>query len=259
MQFNRSTELRVLTVTVGLHTFDGKLLDYFQHDPVLLRNYFALFVGYMQQYGKTLEPSFYKEYQAARNHYEKILPDLRRYCDTAAQLELAVSVLERFLRFHEITDSDLVSNLRTAIRSGLTEHAKRSVTAEPTRLFLDALFNSISIGTEDKDCGIANTEADFCNKRRNYIGFLAQGTDETMLWMRFNSAFKLVTGYYRDFGDDFILKEATIKSSLLDKALILKGNNSAYLCKQKGTGKQRENLMVFRFEKIKEYLANERS
>lgn len=88
----------MVEVQISEGSFDGEVLSTFQNNPELLRQYFALFVKFLENMGTEISHYAQTHIQKYRESAAKILT-VRRYIDSAAGFHIVIDIIGKFANF----------------------------------------------------------------------------------------------------------------------------------------------------------------
>ena len=211
-----SSNYRTIMVPIVEGCFDGGALTTFQKDQSIMRNYFALYVQFLQEHGDDLASGCGELFIRYRAYYEQEL-QTRRLIDAAAGLRLLADFVLQFASYcgvGEAEKSELMQLFERSIMSLLQQHQENSKKQKPEIRFLDALMQSI--GTSSNN-GLAQDEDTYAIDESRYLGFHDKA--ESLLWVRMETAWSMVEQYYKRQGEDWMTKMQTIKELLLRKGI----------------------------------------
>lgn len=252
-----SSNYRTIMVPIVEGCFDGGVLTTFQKDPSIIRNYFALYVQFLQEHGDDLAFGCSELFFRYRNYYEQEL-QTRRLIDAAAGLRLLVDFVLHFASYCGVGEAEkaaLMQLFERSIMSLLQQHQENSKKQKPEVRFLYALMQSIGTGSKN---GLARDEETYVLDESQFIGFHEKKTD--LMWMRFESAWDMVAGYYKKQGEQWLTKPLTVKELLLKKDISVgkkaaDGHGNEYVCKSKKA--PRKHFLVLRKDAVEELLKEE--
>ena len=253
-----SSNYRTIMVPIVEGCFDGGVLTTFQKDQSIIRNYFALYVQFLEEHGDDLASGCGELFFRYRAYYEQEL-QTRRLIDAAAGLRLLADFVLQFASYcgvGEAEKSELMQLFERSIMSLLQQHQENSKKQKPEVRFLYALMQSIGTGPKN---GLAKDEETYVLDESQFIGFHEKKTD--LIWVRFESAWDLVVSYYKKQGEQWLTKPLTIKELLLRKDIsvgkkVANGNKvNEYVCKSKKF--PRRHFLVLRKEAVDELLKEE--
>lgn len=253
-----SSNYRTIMVPIVEGCFDGGVLTTFQKDQSIIRNYFALYLQFLEEHGDDLASGCGELFFRYRAYYEQEL-QTRRLIDAAAGLRLLADFVLQFASYcgvGEAEKSELMQLFERSIMSLLQQHQENSKKQKPEVRFLYALMQSIDTGPKN---GLAKDEETYVLDESQFIGFHEKKTD--LIWVRFESAWDLVVSYYKKQGEQWLTKPLTIKELLLRKDIsvgkkVANGNKvNEYVCKSKKF--PRRHFLVLRKEAVEELLKEE--
>lgn len=252
-----SSNYRTIMVPIVEGCFDGGVLTTFQKDQSIIRNYFALYVQFLEEHGDDLSSGCGELFFRYRAYYEQEL-QTRRLIDAAAGLRLLADFVLQFASYcgvGEAEKSELMQLFERSILDLLQQHQENSKKQKPEVRFLYALMQSIGTGSKN---GLARDEETYVLDESQFIGFHEKKTD--LLWMRFESAWDMVAGYYKKQGEQWLTKPLTIKELLLRQDISVgkkaaDGHGNEYVCKSKKA--PRKHFLVLRKDAVEELLKEE--
>ena len=253
LSLGASSMLRVIEIPIDEYTFSGEALRIFQEDSEILRCYFSLFVQYLAEHGHEITAAYGQLQNDYRERYAHSYHD-KRYIDAAVLLRVAIDVLSGFSAFCGVAlPENLLQKFDNSILTGVTHNSQEARCQKPELRFLIALLEVVDTSQNSK---VADNEDCYVGSEDNFIGFWEAGND--LLWIRWDSAFKLVHDYYQRIGEPWMIKETTIKEQLLHLGLSkgkLKGEGSTgneYLIRAKKGKRQR--MLVLQMKNIHRYM-----
>ena len=211
-----SSNYRTIMVPIVEGCFDGGALTVFQKDPRIMRNYFALYVQFLEEHGDELSSNCSELFFQYRNYYEQKL-QTRRLIDAAAGLRLQADFIFQFAAYCGVGDgekAELMQLFERSILDLLQQHQENSKKQKPEVRFLYALMQSIGTSANNS---LAQDEDTYAIDESRHIGFHDKA--ESLLWVRMESAWSIVEQYYKRQGEDWMTKMQTIKELLLKKGI----------------------------------------
>lgn len=216
LDLDTSSMYRIVTLPVYEGTFDGAVLTKFQRAPEILRNYFALFIRFLEAQPANFITDLNQRFLTYRQHYANVLK-VPRFVDFASTMNLLAEVVSNFGKwcgYGEEFATQYFGSATTAVLRVLEAHQQVSAESDIVRRFLFALNQTLgtNVGTR-----IAKNEDDYVSDEQSYIGFKEKATQT--LWLRFDEAFALVKKFYFRFGQSWLVREQTLKEELLRRGV----------------------------------------
>lgn len=247
-----SSEYRMITLNVVKGTFNPQILSQYQDDPTMLRDYYALYIQFLQNCGTRIVELCKSRLPQYRNYFRNL--SVPRFIDAAVALSLQVDTLQEFARYCGACEEAVQKTLQSChgvILDVLQRNQASTVTGKPEVRFIKALMQSI--GT-DKCNGLADNEEVYAKDESNFIGF--RDTDNNQIWLRFVDSINLVKKYYWQLGEQFLTKETTLKDTLVRQGIAVgkineNGVNQYLMRAKKGS---RKYLLVLNMPKVYEIL-----
>lgn len=211
-----SSNYRTIMVPIVEGCFDGGVLTTFQKDQSIIRNYFALYLQFLEEHGDDLAFGCGELFFRYRAYYEQEL-QTRRLIDAAAGLRLLADFVLQFASYCGVGDAEkaeLMQLFERSILDLLQQHQENSKKQKPEVRFLYALLQSIGTSSNNS---LAQDEDTYAIDESRYIGFHDKA--ESLLWVRMESAWSIVEQYYKRQGEDWMTKMQTIKELLLKKGI----------------------------------------
>jgi|GEM_PF-1330564 len=237
-----SSNLRTIVISVGQDTFDGEALSKFQENREIMRRYFALYIQFLTENGEELSKRCQKSLVQYRTYYATKLT-VRRFVDAAVGLRVQTDFFRYFVDWCGVAEDEkttLTQLLEDSILEIMHQNQKKSVEKKPEIRFLYALMQSVG---STPNSGVADNEDVYCKDEAKYIGFY--DTKSELIWLSMEEAWSTVKTYYRNQGEDWLVKQQTIKEILL-KAGISKGRQAGddqagneYLCRARKGARKR--------------------
>jgi len=252
--FSLSSNLRMVVVPVEEGTFDGKELDVFQYHPEIMRQYFSLFISFLQINGPYIVDSIPQKVQEYRDEYSAKF-QYARIRDAAVNFRLQSDILSQFARWcgankDEITT--LNSLFSTSVLTILQDNEQSCFAEQPYIRFLVALMQSID---SNEKSSLADDKEQYVKSGCSYIGF-REAKDNT-IWVHPDDAFDLVRRYWKKKGNDFLTTEQRVKEQLFHEGVLvakcLGGGRYEYVTRV-SRGKYRRRLFVLRMNEINKIL-----
>ena len=254
LDLDTSSMYRIVTLPVYEHTFDGAVLTKFQRDPTILREYFALFVSFLEEQPANFVTDLNQRFLSYRQNYGNMLK-VPRFVDFASTMSLLAEVVSNFGKwcgYGEEFATQYFDGATTAVLRVLEAHQQVSAESDVVRRFLFALNQTLgtSVGTH-----VADNEDIYVSDEQSYIGFREEATQT--LWLRFDEVFALVKKFYFKLGQSWTAKEQTIKEELLRRGvsegtLMPKGSVGNEYLKRAKKGSRRR-MLVLRTMALKDF------
>lgn len=246
LELDTSSLYRIVTLPVYENTFDGAVLTKFQREPEILREYFALFIRFLEEQPANFIAALNQRFAQYRQNYVGKLK-VPRFVDFAATMSLLAEVVSNFGKwcgYDEEFATRYFAGATTAVLRVLESHQQASAESDIVRRFIFALNQTLdtSFGTH-----IANDEDSYVRDESSYIGFREEATQT--LWLRFDEVFALVKKFYFKLGQSWTVKEQTIKEELLRRGisegtLMPKGSVGNEYLKRAKKGSRRRMLVL---------------
>lgn len=254
LELDISSLYRIVTLPVYENTFDGTVLAKFQREPMILREYFALFIRYIEEQLQTFVRHLNKKFLSYRQEYAKLLK-VPRFVDFASTMALLAELVSDYARWcgcNENISYAYFNSATSAVLKILDLHQQDSAESDMIRRFVFALNQSLETATgtyiaEDEDC--------YVRDESYYIGFRENATQT--IWFRFDEVFALVKKFYWKLGQTWTIKEQTIKEELLRRGIsegVLKSKGeigNEYLKRAKKGSRRR--MLVLRMEELEKF------
>ena len=247
----RSSILRMVEVQISEGSFDGEVLSTFQNNPELLRQYFALFVKFLENMGTEISHYAQTHIQKYRESAAKILT-VRRYIDSAAGFHIVIDIIGKFANFckQQFVFESRSQNLSKSVFEIMQQNQHIGEREQPVRRFLRTLT---SILNTSKTTMIAKNELEYAAAESAFIGFF----EANEIWLRpaiYQEVVKTLQGQNESFSTSF----DTIKKMLLTEGYS-KGKNykdkKEYLVRAK-KGSRKRMLVLYR-KKIENFFEEE--
>lgn len=238
-----SSNLRTLVLPVYPGTFDGKELDAFQRDPVLLCAYQAVFIDFLMRNGQGLIHDVRDRFIRYRDAFSAKI-EVRRFSETGAILRVVVDFMESFLDEYDMKfDTAMFEN---AIERILKYSANEAAEEMPEQLFLAALKDLLGA----KKFRIASSESTYAEDEDMFVGF----QDSDGIWLRPHDTYVAIRKYFDDTGREFLVKPKRLKELLYEHGII-KGHEDPVTHKREYVFKarkgSRKRMVIIKPEKIK--------
>lgn len=254
LDLDTSSMYRIVTLPVFEDTFDGTVLSKFQCEPTILREYFALFIKFVETLPQEFSVSLREKFSILRQRYSKILK-VPRFVDFASTMHLLAELVSNFAQWCGCKGefaSWYLNTATTAVLKVLEAHQQASEESDVVRRFLFALNQSLgtNFGTN-----VAMNEEIYVRDENAHVGFYEDSTQT--LWLRFDEAFALVKKFYSKLGQSWNVKEQTIKEELLRRGIsegVLKSKGeigNEYLKRAKKGSRRR--MLVLRMEMLEKF------
>lgn len=254
LELDTSSMYRIVTLPVYEKTFDGAVLTKFQREPEILRDYFALFIRFLEEQQTNFIAELNQCFTQYRQNYTSKLK-VPRFVDFASTMSLLAEVVSNFGKwcgYGEEFAMQYFGSATTAVLRVLEAHQQASTESDMVRRFIFALNQTLgtSVGTH-----VADNEDIYINDEQSYIGFREEATQT--LWLRFDEIFALVKKFYFKLGQSWTVKEQTVKEELLRRGisegnLMPKGSvGNEYLRRAKKGSRRR--MLVLRVMALKDF------
>lgn len=254
LDLDTSSMYRIVTLPVFEDTFDGTVLSKFQCKPTILREYFALFIKFIETLLQEFSVSLKEKFSILRQRYSKILK-VPRFVDFASTMHLLAELVSNFAQWCGCKGefaSWYLNTATTAVVKVLEAHQQASEESDVVGRFLFALNQSLgtNFGTN-----VAMNEEIYVRDENAHVGFYEDSTQT--LWLRFDEAFALVKKFYSKLGQSWNVKEQTIKEELLRRGIsegVLKSKGeigNEYLKRAKKGSRRR--MLVLRMEMLEKF------
>ena len=246
---SQSSVLRYLLVRIHEDTFDATRLDYYQRqEPMVLREYFSLYILFLQTHGAELCAWIHEHLPDMREKYA-YLPT-RRTRDMAVIFEIESCCLAWFaseMGMPKQFVAELTSTF-SQVSSLLEQHEADSRKLSVTEMFLTGIFQSL----QTQRVALAVTEDEYW-KNGNEKGCIGFFEKQKYLWLDFPQAYQTAISYWEMLGKDFLATEQQIKEQLADENLIVvhkkKNGGRDFVIKTKKGARTR--MLVCRLAELK--------
>lgn len=254
LDLDTSSMYRIVTLPVYEGTFDGTVLTKFQRDPEILREYFSLFIKFLEEQPPNFIFELRQRFAQYRQNYTGRLK-VPRFVDFASTMNLLadlVSTFEKYCGCGEKFSMSYFGNATGAVLKVLETHQKASAESDVVKRFLFALNQTIGTGVGTH---IAGNEDAYISAEEDFVGFREEKTQT--LWLRFDEVFSLVKKFYSKLGQFWNVKEQTVKEELLRRGisegtLMPKGNVGNEYLKRAKKGSRRR-MLVLRMEMLEKF------
>ncbi|MDQ0202840.1 hypothetical protein [Pectinatus haikarae] len=232
-----SSMLRCITVTVGRESFDGKKLLPFQQQPEIMRDYFMMFIHFLQENAEKVVNQIKNAVPIYRAQYKQEFK-ADRFADAAVNLRILADIIADFASWtgsYEYASEQFVSfekKIIEVLKKNQTERESLSITS----MYLIGIMQSIDT---EKGLGLANSEASYVVCPSNYIGF--EDTEDGRIWLDHKKAYKLVCSYWQGLAQSFTSTPKTIHQRLADEKIVVHGKTGFLQRAKKG---QRQYMLV---------------
>lgn len=251
LDLDTSSLYRIVTLPVCENTFDGAVLAKFQRDPEILRNYFALFIQFIENQPPSLIQDLAKRFVSYRQDCASRL-NVPRFIDFAATMTVLAELISTFARWCGCDDmwaSEYLHKATDALITIMTRHQLESGESDYVRRFVVAINQSLG---SNQGTRIAHSEDDYARDEENFLGF--NEADSNTLWLRFDDAFALTKKFYAKLGQSWNVKAETLKENLLRRGisegtLAPKGSVGNEYLKRAKKG-SRKRMLVLRLEEL---------
>lgn len=254
LDLDTSSMYRIVTLPVHENTFDGVVLTKFQRAPEILRDYFALFIRFLEEQPANFVTDLNQRFLSYRQSYGNMLK-VPRFVDFASTMHLLAELVSNFAQWCGCKGefaSWYLNTATTAVVKVLEAHQQASEESDVVRRFLFALNQSLgtNFGTN-----VAMNEEIYVRDENAHVGFYEDSTQT--LWLRFDEAFALVKKFYSKLGQSWNVKEQTIKEELLRRGIsegVLKSKGeigNEYLKRAKKGSRRR--MLVLRMEMLEKF------
>ena len=254
LDLDTSSMYRIVTLPVHEDTFDGSVLSNFQYEPMILREYFALFIKFIETLPQDCSISLRERFSILRQNYSKLLK-VPRFVDFASTMHLLTELVSNFAQWCGCNGefaSWYIKIATSAVVKVLEAHQQASAESDVVRRFLFALNQSLgtNFGTN-----VAKDEELYVQDENAHVGFYEEATQT--IWLRFDEVFALVKKFYYKLGQTWSVKEQTIKEELLRRGIsegVLKSKGeigNEYLKRAKKGSRRR--MLVLRMEMLEKF------
>ena len=216
LDLDTSSLYRIVTLPVCEDTFDGAVLAKFQRDPAILRDYFALFIQFIENQPPSLVQDIAQRFLAHRQDCASRL-NVPRFIDFTATMTVLAELISNFARWcgcDEIFASEYLRRATNALITIMVRHQVESGESDYVRRFVVALNQSLG---SNQGTRIAQSEDDYARDEDTFIGFNEAASNT--LWLRFDDAFALTKKFYAKFGQSWNVKADTLKENLLRRGI----------------------------------------
>lgn len=246
---SNSSYYRMIIVPVDKHSYDNEVLDEFEHNPSIMRNYMGLFIEFLRVHGEQIAEGTIQKAREYNDRYgQNFKVDRVRYA--AVNLMVVGDMIRQYAYWCGITNPDILDYIaqfdRIIVEAMLENQEENSVLA-PEVMFLYALRQAL--GTRD-NIKLAESEVIYISNESGYIGFQEKRTDT--IWLRHEDAEQIVRSYWERQGKAYTASLSKLKKILYEKEFSL-GRESAegkteYLLRAKKGSRKR--MLVLRYQKV---------
>ena len=254
LDLDTSSMYRIVTLPIYENTFDGTVLTRFQRDSSILRDYFSLFIKFIEEQPPNFISDLSQLFAQYRQNYTGRLK-VPRFVDFAATMSLLAEVVSAFGKWCGCSENFATGFFgisTTAVLRVLEAHQQVSAESDVVKRFLFALNQTIGTGVGTH---IAGNEDVYVSDEQSYVGFREEVTQT--LWLRFDEIFSLVKKFYSKLGQFWNVKEQTVKEELLRRGisegtLMPKGSvGNEYLRRAKKGSRRR--MLVLRMAMLEKF------
>ena len=246
LDLDTSSMYRIVTLPVYESTFDGAVLTKFQRDPAILRDYFALFIRFLEEQPANSITYLNQRFALYRQRYTNTLK-VPRFVDFASTMSLLAELVASFGKWCGYGGefaTKYSGSATAAVLSVLEAHQQASAESDVVKRFLFALNQTLGTGIGTH---IAGDEDAYTSAEEDFVGFREEKTQT--LWLRFDEVFSLVKKFYSKLGQFWNVKEQTVKEELLRRGisegtLMPKGNVGNEYLKRAKKGSRRRMLVL---------------
>ena len=215
----RSSNLRMLTLSVDRQTFDSECLRDFQQHPSIMQRYFALFIQYLEENGSRLPID--DDINVYRQRYQVLCAE-PRYIELAVALRLQVNIIGDFSLWCGNTREDtmqMIRQLGDQIDEAVQLNQKASKNYRPEVLFAQAFAE---VFTDDSSARLAADGDEYYQAQAtpSFIGFYHRG-DRTV-WLHPSKTFSFLREYWGKHGRPWLTTEKRLKEALACSKLLKK-------------------------------------
>ena len=241
-----SSQLRMFKINFSEDKCNKNMLSEFQRQPEIMRNYFALFLKFLEENSRKIYEYAGDLIWNYRSEYKGELEP--RQVDMVIWFKILIYTWEKFGEWAGMeagTIFDQGEMFEKKIMELVHYNEENSRLAKPAIRFIYALSKLIAT---DKRVIIAENENAFVQHEKEYLGFYAHN-DCDEIWLDFDTAYKMVKNYWRNLDHEFMVTGKQVKESLYEVGLIRtsinsRGRTDFVMRARKGT--RRYMLVIFK-------------
>lgn len=246
LDLGASSQLRMFKINFSEDKCNKNMLSEFQRQPEIMRNYFALFLKFLEENTRKLCEHAGDLIWNYRSEYKGELEP--RQVDMVIWFKILIYTWEKFGEWAGMdagTIFDQGEMFEKKIMELVHYNEENSRLAKPAIRFIYALSKLIAT---DKRVIIAENENAFVQHEKEYLGFYAHN-DCDEIWLDFDTAYKMVKNYWRNLDHEFMVTGKQVKESLYEVGLIRtsinsRGRTDFVMRARKGT--RRYMLVIFK-------------
>lgn len=252
---SHSSLLRCLVLSIEKGDIDGRKLQKYQDDPVLLQTHMYHFLNWCGVHGDRLIRMIKERFKKERNYFSTKVHE-RRIADTGATLALVAHIFLCYAAMVGALTENSMLQLEQEWRSVITQSLQfsedYSKEKNPAAMYLGALFDMYQSGRVAIASEISTYEP------TKHLGYMKDGD----WWMRKNDLYRLVVQYWGGLGVTFPLSLVKVNEALDDQGLIgisyqVSNGVKKKLYSKKSSLEGRPSMTVLYVSKAQEYLQRE--
>ena len=253
LPLGNSSQYRIVTLPVERETFNGEILRHFQNHSEIMPQYFALYIQYLTERGRTISSYVSSKITEYTKEFEQEL-SVKRFAETAAFFKLQAEILYDFAVWCGVYEGEafrLYNVFLKNISTTMTRNQIKGTQLKPTLLFLFALWQSLN---SSQDATLAESRNQYFKDESKFIGFLDKA--ENLIWIKPNEAYSIVRKYCKKETKPFLVQSATIKKLLVEEGYAegnLQKNGEMNYVHRLGQG-NRIYMLVLKVEEIEKAL-----
>lgn len=252
---SQSSLLRCLVLSIEKGDIDGRKLQKYQDNPILLQTHMYHFLCWCGTHGDWLVHYIKENFKKERNYYSEKVHE-RRIADTGATLVLVAHIFLCYAAtvgtLAEGNKLPLEHEWRSIIEQALQFSEGYSKEKNPAAMYLSALFDMHQSGKVAIASEISTYEP------TKHIGYAKEGE----WWLRKNDLYRLVVQYWGGLGVAFPLSIVKVNEALDDQGLIgvsyqVSDGVEKKLYSKRSSLEGRPHMTVLFTSKAQEYLQRE--
>ncbi len=252
---SHSSLLRCLVLSIEKGDIDGRKLQKYQDDPILLQTHMYHFLCFCGEHGDQFVHYIKENFKKERDYFSSRVHE-RRIADTGATLVLVAHIFLCYAAsVGAVTESGirpLEQKWRAIITQALRFSEDYSKEKNPCAMYLGALFDMYQSGRVAIASEISTYEP------TKHIGYAKDGE----WWLRKNDLYRLVVQYWGGLGVTFPLSIVKVNEALDDQGLIgisyqVSDGTEKKLYSKRSSLEGRPHMMVLYVSKAQSYLQQE--
>ncbi len=252
---SQSSLLRCLVLSIEKGDIDGRKLQKYQDNPILLQTHMYHFLCWCGARGDWLVHYIKEDFKKERNYYSEKVHE-RRIADTGATLVLVAHIFLCYAAtvgaLAEGSRLPLEQEWRSIIAQTLQFSEGYSKEKNPAAMYLSALFDMYQSGKVAIASEISTYEP------TKHIGYAKEGE----WWLRKNDLYRLVVQHWGGIGITFPLSITKVNEALDDQGLIgisyqVSDGAEKKLYSRRSSLEGRPHMMVLYVSKAQSYLQRE--